>query len=58
MVATILITGAGTGFGHEVALRLAAKGFNVIVAVRNILIELAKSMVMSQNWPGTQIMDT
>ncbi|WP_349934864.1 LysR substrate-binding domain-containing protein [Acetobacter sp. A11-2] len=27
------------------------------VAVRNILIELAKSMVMSQNWPGTQIMD-
>ncbi|AOW46828.1 LysR substrate-binding domain-containing protein [Acetobacter ascendens] len=27
------------------------------VAVRNILIALAKSMVMSQNWPGTQIMD-
>lgn len=28
------------------------------VAVRNILIKLAKSMVMSQNWPGTQIMNT
>ena len=30
---TILITGAGTGFGHEVALRLAEKGFDVIAAV-------------------------
>ncbi len=29
----ILITGAGTGFGNEVAFRLAAKGFNVIAAV-------------------------
>ena len=30
---TILITGAGTGFGNEVAFRLAAKGFDVIAAV-------------------------
>jgi NAD(P)-dependent dehydrogenase (short-subunit alcohol dehydrogenase family) len=30
---TVLITGAGTGFGHEVAMRLAEKGFNVIAAV-------------------------
>ena len=29
----VLITGAGTGFGHEVALRLAEKGFDVIAAV-------------------------
>jgi NAD(P)-dependent dehydrogenase (short-subunit alcohol dehydrogenase family) len=28
-----LITGAGTGFGHEVAMRLAEKGFDVIAAV-------------------------
>jgi short-subunit dehydrogenase len=27
------ITGAGTGFGHEVAMRLAAKGFDVIASV-------------------------
>lgn len=25
----VLITGAGTGFGHEVAMRLARKGFDV-----------------------------
>jgi NAD(P)-dependent dehydrogenase (short-subunit alcohol dehydrogenase family) len=30
---TVLITGAGTGFGHEVAMRMAAKGFDVIAAV-------------------------
>ena len=29
----VLITGAGTGFGHEVAMRLAEKGFDVIGAV-------------------------
>ena len=29
----VLITGAGTGFGHEVAMRLALKGFEVIAAV-------------------------
>jgi NAD(P)-dependent dehydrogenase (short-subunit alcohol dehydrogenase family) len=30
---TALITGAGTGFGHEVAMRMAEKGFNVIAGV-------------------------
>ncbi|NHN90822.1 SDR family oxidoreductase [Acetobacter sicerae] len=30
---TVLITGAGTGFGHEVSLRMAEKGFNVIAGV-------------------------
>jgi hypothetical protein len=29
----VLITGAGTGFGHEVAMRLAEKGFEVVAAV-------------------------
>ena len=29
----ILITGAGTGFGHEAAMRLAKRGFDVIAAV-------------------------
>ena len=29
----VLITGTGTGFGHEVAMRLALKGFDVIAAV-------------------------
>ncbi len=29
----VLITGAGTGFGNEVAMRLAEKGFEVIAAV-------------------------
>ncbi|MEH2465411.1 SDR family oxidoreductase [Nostoc sp.] len=29
----VLITGAGSGFGHEVAMRLAEKGFEVIAAV-------------------------
>lgn len=29
----VLITGAGTGFGHEVAMRLADKGFDVVAAV-------------------------
>ena len=29
----VLITGAGTGFGFEAAMRLAEKGFDVIAAV-------------------------
>src|SRR6201995_5720068 len=29
----VLITGAGTGFGHEAAIRLAQKGFEVIASV-------------------------
>src|ERR1700758_4173537 len=29
----VLITGAGTGFGHEVAMRLAAKDFDVVASV-------------------------
>ena len=29
----VLITGAGSGFGHEAAMRLAAKGFDVIASV-------------------------
>jgi NAD(P)-dependent dehydrogenase (short-subunit alcohol dehydrogenase family) len=29
----VLITGAGTGFGHEVAMRLAEKGFEVVASV-------------------------
>src|ERR1700741_4297636 len=33
MMKKVLITGAGTGFGHEVAMRLALKGFDVIAAV-------------------------
>ena len=33
MMKIVLITGAGTGFGHEVAMRLAEKKFHVIAAV-------------------------
>jgi NAD(P)-dependent dehydrogenase (short-subunit alcohol dehydrogenase family) len=29
----VLITGSGTGFGHEVAMRMAKKGFDVVAAV-------------------------
>ncbi|MGA2717336.1 MAG: hypothetical protein ABSF78_00100 [Candidatus Acidiferrales bacterium] len=29
----VLITGSGTGFGHEAAMRLAEKGFDVIATV-------------------------
>lgn len=32
---TVLITGAGTGFGHEAAMRLGEKGFDVIATVEN-----------------------
>ena len=30
---TVLVTGAGTGFGFEASMRLAEKGFDVIAAV-------------------------
>src|SRR6266436_3445746 len=33
MMKKVLITGAGTGFAHEVAMRLAQKSFDVIAAV-------------------------
>ena len=33
MMKKVLITGAGTGFGHEVAMRLALKGFDVVATV-------------------------
>jgi NAD(P)-dependent dehydrogenase (short-subunit alcohol dehydrogenase family) len=33
-VKKVLITGAGSGFGHEVAMRLAEKGFDVIASVQ------------------------
>ena len=29
----VLITGSGTGFGHEVAMRMAERGFDVVAAV-------------------------
>jgi NADP-dependent 3-hydroxy acid dehydrogenase YdfG len=29
----VLISGSGTGFGHEVAIRMAEKGFDVVAAV-------------------------
>jgi NAD(P)-dependent dehydrogenase (short-subunit alcohol dehydrogenase family) len=32
-VTKVLITGSGTGFGHETAMRLAEKGFDVIASV-------------------------
>jgi short-subunit dehydrogenase len=32
-VKRVLITGSGSGFGHEVAMRLAEKGFDVIASV-------------------------
>ena len=33
MLKRVLITGAGTGFGHEVAMRLAERGFDVVASV-------------------------
>jgi NAD(P)-dependent dehydrogenase (short-subunit alcohol dehydrogenase family) len=38
----VLITGAGTGFGHEVAMRRAEKGFEVIAAVETAQVQTLK----------------
>jgi len=44
----VLITGAGTGFGHEVAMRLAQKGFEVIAAVE------IYAQVQTLKWEATK----
>ena len=36
IITKVLVTGAGTGFGNEIALRLAAQGFDVIAGVEII----------------------
>jgi NAD(P)-dependent dehydrogenase (short-subunit alcohol dehydrogenase family) len=43
---TVLITGAGSGFGLEAAMRLAEKGFAVIASV-----EITVRFNLSSAWP-------
>ena len=37
----VLLTGSGTGFGFEVAMRLAEKGFDVIAAIEGLTLRAA-----------------
>jgi NAD(P)-dependent dehydrogenase (short-subunit alcohol dehydrogenase family) len=52
---TAVITGANTGLGYETAAALAAKGANVVLAVRNLDKGKEAARRIEQSTPGAQV---
>jgi NAD(P)-dependent dehydrogenase (short-subunit alcohol dehydrogenase family) len=52
---TAVITGANTGLGYETAAALAAKGANVVLAVRNVEKGKAAADLISRRTPGASV---
>jgi len=52
---TAVITGANTGLGYETAAALAAKGANVVLAVRNLEKGKAAADLISRRTPGASV---
>src|SRR5258708_39535347 len=52
---TAVITGANTGLGYETAAALAAKGANVVLAVRNLDKGKDAARLIAQRHPGASV---
>src|SRR5262249_44594818 len=52
---TAVVTGANTGLGYEIAIGLAARGANVVLAVRNLDKGMAAADLIARRFPDANV---